>query len=692
MNSSTPSSGWGESEGGTEYSGPMARRLQADGAASPESSSRMFDFEVGETIVPLKVPDEKRPEEYIEIPRPTFATSNSLRNLTEQLAKEAKHLEKEGKKGQLPLSPVSKRKSLMNATSSPYGSPGTLRAHGLVQAQALMSVGGSFHGLPRRRLSPAPPLLGGSLHSRVRSPRGNRGASLRVGRGDSPAKGPGRRQSSFREISPPPPPGPPPSADDGLEFYRSCSKSPDAPSGSKHGVGAGGMRNFYRSLSKSSDELSEGTVSLNASGGLESYRSRSKSPGTLSGSTKNLRALSPGPLTSRSKSPGTARLSRRSTRSQRRLSMKRSTGPVSILRTGRFSQASQVKESESAGPSVGRRGSPSNSEYGEDGGIWMSSRRYASVRRVQFWFQDEASVTQSYGTEDSMQFADLGLDDSGELSFEEDVGGKSVRGEMSFIEVMDMDGEGVRKGDDDRGYMVNRFNGSIIHEELGVSFGGAFNASIRSLMSDEDEDDARLSAVEEKGQHQLSESSFALPDFESSFSESPKAASARETIQNSDTQNSSQAPQARGFAPIPDLDASTHNYIASLGGSRELATCHVQDRPSPPPAPAEYDSISSLLSEESAVKIRTEERTPRLSNLRHQYSESSIDPSSVQEEAGSSTLKSKSDSLSETSSESPTGVSQLDHEDEKDCAGEVDDEGRGNLSVAVLKNLISSLE
>jgi hypothetical protein len=309
------------------------------------------------------------------------------------------------------------------------------------------------------------------------------------------------------------------------------------------------------------------------------------------------------------------------------------------------------------------------------------------MKRVHFWFQDEPSVAPSYGTEDSIQFGDLGFDDSGDLS-EQEVGGRSMRGEMSFIEVMGLEGEeGLNDEDDDCDYLADRFNGSTIHEEFGASLGGGFNSSLRSLLTEDSAEDG-LSAIEEKGSrlrnHSQSDSSFALPDFHES-SDSSKESFRKDVVggsmQNSDIQSSSLSRTEKSSSPsfamtreddyssvrLPNLDASSPYSIspidtASRRDSRPKPVTNQLTRGQPYAAAAAaarpgIGFLASLLNEESEGTSDMGKDSSRISP-RHN-SDSSMDDSFLKQEAGSSSLKSKSDSTSETSSESPTSVSQL---------------------------------
>lgn len=714
------------SSGDEYYSMPLSGGRTAtaeprtnDGFDSSGSSMASFQYDLGETLIPLKqqheIPNRFLPDgvEGIIIPRPTFTTNNSLRNLTEQLTKEGK----EG--GKLPLSPVSKRKSLMGFGNSPYNSPGTLRG------RSPGALGGSLHGMSRRgsRSPVNTPLTGGSLHGRPRlmSPSGGslRGGSLHRRRASSPCPA-----GSLHGSSPP---------------KASSNKDLSPPSGQIVGSATSMML-------------------ANSSNIRGSFRSRSKSPcGPLTGgSAHGIRAPIGGPSPSgrsfrgRSKSPGTLAAGRRSMRSQRRLSVKgRITGPpVSILRKGRFNlenirHAKEEQVQQQLTQEHSMRSLMSRSEHGSPMGnlanqSMRSSRRLSRVRRVHFWFQDEPSIAPSYETEDSIQFGDLGFEDSGERSIEQ-TGGRSMRGEMSFIEVMGMDGEqGLNDEDDneDCDYLVNRFNGSVIHEEFGASFGANnFSSSFGSLLSDDDESDCgtsnqnsmRMQKARYQQHSHLSEDSFALPDDSEEFhTRSPKEAHASGSDIEGSSRNSSKASsftqkkqwehfstqqRSGSFAPIPDLDASSRHSTKLFDDStRNISskndsstTALSKNRPATPTLPSignDDDSISSIVSEESPEKQA--KRTSRFSDLKRQTSDSSLDLTSLGKELGSgafSNPKSKNDSsTSETSSESPTGVAQLQeqHKAVKDSSiRSTDEEGKGPTlcrSAAVTNKLISPIE
>eukprot|EP00429_Kryptoperidinium_foliaceum_P026151 CAMPEP_0176136114 /NCGR_PEP_ID=MMETSP0120_2-20121206/69068_1 /TAXON_ID=160619 /ORGANISM="Kryptoperidinium foliaceum, Strain CCMP 1326" /LENGTH=461 /DNA_ID=CAMNT_0017471869 /DNA_START=92 /DNA_END=1475 /DNA_ORIENTATION=- len=391
-------------DGGNSSGAPLASptgnasvdTIEDEKGLTGESPSS-FGYDLVESTLPLKGTIE---EPMAEIPRPTFKSSNSLRNLTEQLSKE-------GKGGKLPLSPVVKRESL----KSPFNSPGILgnrvpptrvSSGGLIggslhrrmmRSNSPGGLGGSLHGAPRAGLMGArSQSLGGSLHG---MPRSRRRSTSPIPRGSLMGGKP-------HALSPPP----------GASL-----------NGSRHGQ----------------------------------IRPRSKSPGPLSGgSSHGLRSRSPGPLMgtgtrSRSKSPGAlAGVSRRSLRTQQRLSFQNKvpSAPVSILRKGKFSQPIREPEvSTHTGRSMHSFASLASLPDGGSppGNSLRRSRRSLLIpktKRVSFWFHDEPSVAPSYETEDSMQFGDLGFDSSGDVSIEGDrgYGQRSMRGEMAFIEVMDLDG------------------------------------------------------------------------------------------------------------------------------------------------------------------------------------------------------------------------------------------------------------
>lgn len=161
-------------------------------------------------------------------------------------------------------------------------------------------------------------------------------------------------------------------------------------------------------------------------------------------------------------------------------------GPVSILRCGKFSGLSVVSTPQP---------SPLSPPQSPTGNSSHHRKRISAVggRRVTFWLADEQSLACSFATEESMQFGDLGLDDSGDgLGEDHEYGQRTLRGELPFIEVMDYEnGEYELKdnNDDEDDYLIKRFNGSTIHEELGASFGeGNFGTSFTSLLSDDDEE------------------------------------------------------------------------------------------------------------------------------------------------------------------------------------------------------------
>ena len=650
MNSSTnssitTSSLWGDSEHTVPTSGAAARHKYAasrrDDFSSKTSldSYESFEYELGETTVPLKNAEEQPSVEDIPIPAPTFTSTNSLRNLTRQLAKD-------GKEGKLPLSPLSKKKYL-TGLSALQDSPGARR--GGSPSDGL--DGNSWHPRTNRRTAPCP-LSGGSLHGKpgmMKLPSGGLGGSNHGPRSRSPG-----------------------------------------PLGSLLGLPLS-----LKPLSSGSRESSPTSGPVGNGGTiLGSYPSRSKSPGSHSRNRLGKGNVSPGPLGTRSKSPGSFQTGRRALRSQRRLSLKRGpVGPISILRIGRFSQGSQSKDAEASVHSTSTSGrfSLSRSDHGSPSSWGKSIPRRLRVRRVHFWFQDDPSVAPSYGTEDSMQFGDLGLDDSGEFAVdEEELGGKTMRGELSFIEVMGPDGEQPLSGEDNNcDCMVKRFNGSTIHEEFRASFPGDFDgdSSMKSVLT-EDSNEGQSTIREKGSQIQLSEASFALPDFTESFSDSFKQSSPKEGLglaESTDLRDSSRsimqqtstssfgrladndyspARRSSSFAPIPDLDSSPRLSISPLemnrqSARRKLGTSHKPPRSSQPPPRTGNGSLASLLSEESTSQGQTEGSLPLMSHFTRQNSESSMDNNLLKKEAGSSSLKSKSESSTESSSESPTGVEQL---------------------------------
>ncbi len=243
--------------------------------------------------------------------------------------------------------------------------------------------------------------------------------------------------------------------------------------------------------------------------------------------------------------------------------------------------------------------------------------------------------------------------------------------------------------DDNCDCMVKRFNGSTIHEEFRASFhgdfDGDFNSSMRSVLT-EDSNEGQSTIREKGSQNQLSEASFALPDFTESFSDSFKQSSPKEGLAESiDLRDSSRsiiqqastssvgglaetdyssARRSSSFAPIPDLDSSPRLSISPLennrqNGRRKLGTNHKPPRTSQPPPRTGNGSLASLLSEESIPQGQREGSLPNKTHFPRQNSESSMDNSLLKKEAGSSSLKSKSESSTESSSESPTGVEQL---------------------------------
>ena len=530
------------------------------GSISLESSAS-FEFDLGEETIPLKSADESiKCEPEARMPANKMMLSgNSLRSVTEQLSQP-------GREGTLPLSPGPKKRSLVGK-SSPFNSPGSLAA-GDFQRRTLgrnSSTGilgnGSSHGRPR---SPGP--LGGSSHGRPR-PRspGPLGGSLH-----GKSRGP-------------------------------RSRSPGPLGGSLHGK----------------------------------LHPRSSSPGPLSGSNHGrIRSTSPGPLVAgaraRSRSPGALLGRSRSFRLQRRQSIKSSKfkgpiEPVSILRRGKFSQCTQPEAPHECSTSP----VPSTSSDCDSPNDSFNFRRRISLprprrRRVSFWFHDEGSIASSFAAEESIQFGELGFEDSGEFECDggHEYGQRSMKGELPFIEVMDLAGYGELGLNDEDEYLMNRFNGSTIQEEAGASSGAAVESLSSELSDEELKSFAELAPV-------------------------------------------SKPPKPRGFFPIPDLDASSHHS----------SKCQTRP-PTPPPTPAQA-SFSSLLSDDSFHDENPEDHTPRVDNVRKGGSESSLDLSSMKLSVASASETSSGKDLSvasETSSESPTGVAEFD----RDEAAEPDDGDKQN--------------
>lgn len=332
-------------------------------------------------------------------------------------------------KGPLPPSPaILKRKNSLTRlqVASPMDSPGSLRS--------------SLHNP-----------LGGSLHGRGSSP------------GPLGGRGPGGK-SRTRSNSPKGP------------LVR--SRSPGPLGGSLH------------------NRTSSPTPLLMVGPGGLPLRRRSNSPGSLkSTSLHGTSSLRP-----RSRSPGAFQGRNRSFRFARRMSAKCNKGPtglVSILRKGKFSGGSTTATAApcSSSSSLPIPPPPPASSPPASPAVNSCSshhrKRLLGGRRVTFWFPDEQSLACSFATEESMAFAELGFDDSGEgFGCEEEYGLRTIRGgELPFIEVMGDNARGRNDDDDDDDYLVKRFNGSTIHEELGASFGEGNFTSFSSLLSDESEED-----------------------------------------------------------------------------------------------------------------------------------------------------------------------------------------------------------
>ncbi len=499
--------------------------------------------------------------------------------------------------GPLPPSPALIKKKNMARLASPMNSPGS-RSTNLGGRRALRSSQGS--------------LGGGSLHGRGSSP----GA---LGGSRSAPKGSRQNMSRTRSNSPIPP------------LLR--SSSPGSLGGSLHGR-----------------STSPGPLGGGSHHGP--HRPRSNSPGALGGGSLH----SPLQLRPRSRSPGTFVVRNRSFRAPRRMSAKFSKafrGPVSILRRGRFSGGTLPPPPP---PSTSPPQSPTGSSS-------HRRRRLLVGRRVTFWFQDEPSLACSFATEESMQFGDLGLDDSGDVfCSDQEYGLRTLRGELPFIEVMDYEkGEyGLKEDDEDEDeYLVKRFNGSTIHEELGASFGeGNFGSSFTSLLSEDDDeddnDDEESLADHRPTQHRSKQpfaprlsadldrensvGSFALPDSDDEDDH-------KDHKNNNNLRRSFY--QSEGSFALPDFDSPCR---------RRRAT--------PPPTRRRPVSLSS-----SSLRPPEELLTPIKKN--NISSESSLDLSSLKD-----ITKANRDSLSETSSESPTGVSDLcqGDDDEARTAAEVEEE------------------
>lgn len=586
----------------------------SDGSVSLNSSTASFDCDLGECVIPLKTGgggDEAEPERPPRVVRRNSLQDN-IRSLAEQLAEDGEQ--------QLPLSPAPKKKNL-SRVFSPYNSPGALSSMRSSSVRSLSGrhhlspgpLGGSLHGKSRRCNSPGP--LGGSLHGRPR-PRS------------------------------PPPPG-------GLHGRpRSPPPGPLAAGGSQHGDPR------TRSRSPAFTRPRRGSLT----GGM---RPRSKSPGPLSESTQGRGSLVGAPR-ARSKSPGALIGHRASLRLQRRQSKKNVTlGLASILRKGKFTQTAETEKPLPPIPTT----SPCDSPSGHSGrsSLLSVSRRSFSlprVKQVRFWFHDEASIADTYATEESMQFGDLGWNDSGE-GFDDDpeseYGQRSMKGELPFIEVMDFDGirygEYAMNDNDDGDYLINKFNASTIQEEMGASDGFA---SFSSLLSEDE-----LGSIRE------------------SKETSPKS-------------------HMQSFQSIPDLDDDdSSNHESSLGDSalyskeQDSSPKKRLARQATPPAPfAGESSFTSFLSEESNQNESPSTReTPRIGNFKSLSTSSSTcrtDPSldlsswKKSESTSANAPQGKYVSVtSETSSESPTGVAEFmpEREDAELDSDENTNEGlkRSNL-------------
>jgi hypothetical protein len=339
-------------------------------------------------------------------------------------------------------------------------------------------------------------------------------------------------------------------------------------------------------------------------------------------------------------------------------------GLAGILRRGKFSQD---KETEKAPiPTI----SPCESPSGHSGRVSLSRR----VKQVRFWFHDEASIADTYATEGSMQFGDLGLNDSSEEFFhdhEDSFGQGSMKGELPFIEVMDFDGcgygeRGLNNCDrDDDDYLVNKFNASTIHEEMGASFGsfGEGFASFSSLLSE----DEPLEIIEEN----------------------------KEGSPGSHTGD--------GFRCIPDLDDDSANHDSKFEDScryskeqEESPKRRIMRQPTPPPAPFDQSTVSSFLPEDSTPGLSlspAQKPTPRIGNHKRasqNISDSSLDLSS-RRQSESSSLKAPQGKdvsvASDTSSESPTGVTELQRDDE----GDTDEDDDDTKEASNRSNLVSTL-
>lgn len=375
-----------------------------EGSMVLQDSFEWGEFDLGECLVPLKP---------TEFPK----TNNTLRNVTQNT------------NGPLPPSPaiIKKKNSLTRLSSSPMDSPGSLSTAALSTAPA------TLNGRRSVRSSITNP-LGGSLPGRGSSPGPLGGSRLGRRGGDK------SRTRSNSPISP---------------LVR--SRSPGALGGSLHSRTTG-----------------PSALIGTGPGGIP-LRRRSNSPGSL----KSVSVHGTSTLRPRSRSPGAFQGRNRSFRLSRRMSLKSNKGPnglVSILRKGKFSGDPAATATTTTATSATSSSSslfsvpappPGASPPGSPACNSSSShhrKRLLVGRRVTFWFPDEQSLACSFATEESMAFADLGFDDSGE-------------------------GFGSEEGEeDDDDYLVKRFNGSTIHEELGMSFGEGNFTSFSSLPSDEDEE------------------------------------------------------------------------------------------------------------------------------------------------------------------------------------------------------------
>lgn len=554
---------------------------QIEGTVSDSESSTEISDEDMEIDLkgdpPLSADGRKLPERV-----------GSLRNLTKQLSIP-------NQMGALPLSPGPKRKSIrrlsMNSAlpRSRSNSPGPL----LSGVRDRRRNGGSK--------SPTPPLT--------------RSSSERFGTGGESGleKSPGALGIIGGEMT------------TIIAQERLCSRSP--------GALARTSRERFRS-GGSPGPLGRGMGRTRSGEGLRASLGRTRSGESLQGNRSPLNLSRRGSLSS---------FHSRSLRSQRRLSLARknssktllATGPVSILRRGKFSQPKASTEEED------EKSLLSNGEASQDESISFRIGRKLSMRttRVSFWFPDEASVAESFATDDgSMQLMDLYMDDGddGEMGLGMDHG-RSFREAVPFIDSLDGDGYGKFGeldlndcSDHSHDLMINAFHNSTIQEELGASFSkGGWDQSFSSLLTDTDEDSHHLGSIREVAREISPEDNVK----QCLRVHSPPVAPA---FDGSLTSPFSESP-VKSKNEVKDNTPTIANFKKMMQEKRTAANR------SPPPSILDQGSVSSLLSEESLHIGGTDKDSVGLTTF-----EDAVPTQNALGKEGSTS--------SESSAESPVGV------------------------------------